>query len=266
MFGLWDGFFGSSDYDTDVQRTSELKHLQRPVDTSAHGNVVAAQTKDATRDRHQERAGVAGADFWQGTKENMKGIPNISNKANLGAILGTGHSTFDGQAKAGAAGERVSRTGNLAQGYVAASGAKGDSEMHDASLAQRQASHRADQDFQYDMVDDFDRSANWNMLGNFASGAASGVGARMSMDNTESFSGTRLGQAVKTGYERTADWFTRDIPQAKAPQPQNAMLGSGSNRTGFATPRYLEHKPSNAMLGSGSLRTGYVTPRYLEPR
>jgi hypothetical protein len=108
---------------TMVERpTATAKLSQKVQGQEGLGNISADNLQALRGIAHTQRmgterndgavhAGKAGAEFWQSTRQNLPGMRNMTNGANLGAELGSAHSAMTNVGLGQGLAERAQRTG-----------------------------------------------------------------------------------------------------------------------------------------------------------
>lgn len=141
--GLSDG----EDFDDSHIRQSEAEknlHQSKASDADALRGNIAQQQKDASRNKGGIYAGRDTADFWHGSSENLKGVTNATNRANLGAKLGTAHSVMDNKGRLAGAQEKLGKTQQLGESFADAKNQEGRAKSGDASMALEGQMHESD--------------------------------------------------------------------------------------------------------------------------
>lgn len=146
------------------------------VNTQALKGLVAEQMKSADTNNGRREAGKVNADFWQGTRQNLPGQANQTNRANLGAKFGTAQSVMDDQPLLAGAGEQLGKVSGLARGYGAAKGAESQAKRGDATMGFEKEQSRAE-------IKNLDRQSALNATLGFINSGVSGYSMGKSFMN-----------------------------------------------------------------------------------
>lgn len=141
MFDLWGAIM---DGPSKIKETTSEQSLAANVDLTPLKGIAEAQKANADHNKGRLLAGRQGADFWQGTRQNLPGNANPTNRANLGAKLGTAHSVMDDESLATGAGMQLEDVSRLASSGARAEGLRSNNRMAEASNAFKKETQRAE--------------------------------------------------------------------------------------------------------------------------
>lgn len=217
------GLSSGADYDYSHIKTSEAEkklHQSKASDADALRGNIAQQQKDASRNKGGIYAGRDTADFWHGSSENLKGVTNATNRANLGAELGTAHSVMDNKGHVAGAQEKLGKTQQLGESFADAKNQEGRAKSQDASTALKGQIHESDmQNRQLDRAQfkrEQSRKLIRNLVGMAASAytAGSSAAAASSMQTVDGFT-----KAGAEGGNSMIDNAQRSLNQGNGASP-----------------------------------------------
>ena len=247
-FGLRDALFGSP---ATVDKTSAEGALADNVDLAALEGTAKQQLESAGRNTGRIQAGKAGADFWQGTRENFSGIENKANRANLGAELGTNHSVMDNAGVNAGAAEQLGKTSRLAGQHVEDRGAHKQGQMADATAALERGIHDSE-------IKEMDRASRINALLGFGSSAISGYTAGTSfLENNPGARDTLEG--VKGSVKQGARDFGSSLWNSEQMQTNRTAASNFWNSSPMQTIRGRPRGDSGGAPVSSARKRGHNT-------